>query len=409
MIKFAIRNPAKWKELELSRIISTFKVEYDEKVFDFLNNPSNEPGFLRTLTPEHRSDYEKLPNKFYNDDIIILDSAYLFAENIMVEQTEKLLSENLAGVRKMNIFNTLEKVAAASKKILDEAVIEEVDDFEEWRAEMAKKISGEFKIIESSILTDNLPFLPSEMTILAARPSMGKTAMALSLCLELIEKGLRVKFISAEMPIKRIIDRLASYYTGISTRKITKGELNGRELNEVLAAVESINKDEKIILSYSVHFSKIKRELSMDDYDIAMVDYLQLITPDVVTERRLQIANISRGIKQLAVMKDKPIILLSQVNRKTTDAPGKRPGMENLAESAAIEQDADNIAFLHRPSYYLDEELKEELTDEEMADTEIIIAKQRDGLRTTVKCIFSKGRFYEGIKEEEKNDGTSPF
>jgi replicative DNA helicase len=237
---------------------------------------------------------------------------------------------------------------------------------------------------------------------------MGKTAMALSLCLELIEKGLRVKFISAEMPIKRIIDRLASYYTGISTRKITKGELNGRELNEVLAAVESINKDEKIILSYSVHFSKIKRELSMDDYDIAMVDYLQLITPDVVTERRLQIANISRGIKQLAVMKDKPIILLSQVNRKTTDAPGKRPGMENLAESAAIEQDADNIAFLHRPSYYLDEELKEELTDEEMADTEIIIAKQRDGLRTTVKCIFSKGRFYEGIKEE-KNDGTSPF
>jgi len=391
MIKFLINHPEKWQELELYKYLHSFGLTFDKKVFNQLNHPSTEAGFLRTLTPVEREIYYGLEAKFYNDDTELIDDVYLFAEEIMRGQTKELLLVSSNEIDNLDIFETLEKLSEGSNNILDTAKIEDENPFEDWEVELRKKVAGEITIINSNIIP-NLPMLGGELTILAARPSMGKTAMALSILLEK-SKDFKVHFISSEMTVGRIIDRLVSYATGVSTRRITTGQLLGYEVEAVIEAKNDLQNNSNILISYCESMRKIKRVISTSDAKLVMVDYLQLIKGEQRLERRLQIAEMSRDFKRISTAKNIPVILLAQINRATLQTEGKRPGLENLAESAAIEQDADNVVFIHRPPYYLSEDLKAELNEADLSETELIIAKQRDGLRGVEKCQFIAGRF----------------
>lgn len=392
MLKYLINNPSKWSSLELYKYIQGFGFSFDKQILDYLNAPSTEAGFLLTLSPTEREIYKRLEAQSFNDDNELMDNVFLFAEGIMRKQTSELLAGAISEIDNIDIFETLEGLAEKSNKILESAAIEEDNFFDDWEQELRKKVAGDLLLIESSIIK-NVPFIAGELTILAARPSMGKTAMALSLLLEK-SKDFKTLFISSEMPVKRIIDRLVSYATGIDTRRITTGRLQSYELNLVLEAKNELEKNDNIELAYCENIRKVKRVISNSSSRLVMVDYLQLIKSDIKAERRLQIAEMSRDFKRLSVAKNVPLILLAQINRATLQSENKRPGLENLAESAAIEQDADNVIFIHRPPYYLAEEFKKEMSAEELSETELIIAKQRDGLRGVGNCQFIKGRFY---------------
>lgn len=393
MIKYICQNKAKWNDLELFRYLNDFDLSFDRKILDYLNDSTmTEYAFLRTLTETERSIYENIELESYNDDNELLDAVYLFAEKIMRKKTTNLLTDSLSNIKDRDIFETLESLSESSKTILENSVLEDEDFFKEWQVELEKKMKNEVTILESKIITD-VPFLSSEMTIIAARPSMGKTALALSLLLEQSE-NYKVLFISSEMPVKRIIDRLISYDTRISTRRITMGKLTGFEYDRVVESKERLEQNESIQLAYCESMRKAKRVISNSDADLVIVDYLQLLKPTLKAERRLQIAEMSRDFKRIAVAKDIPVILLAQINRATMNTESKRPNLSNLAESAAIEQDADNVVFIHRPSYYLEEEEKQMLLESDLAISELIIAKQRDGERGVKFCRFEKGRFY---------------
>ena len=394
MIRYLINNPTKWQELELFRFLHTFGSPFDQKVIDFLNSPTNEKEFLKGLTPINRAYYESLDLEFYNDDNELLSECYLLAEKSMLENTSKLINRVNKDLPNKDIFESLEELKTGSEVILQNVVIESKDYFQIWIEELEKKINNEYRIIESEILTADIPLMQSELTIIAARPSMGKTALALSVLLE-VAKDNRCLFISSEMPVPRIIDRLVSYESGIATRKISQGRLNDYELSQVVEAVEKVRDNDNLILEYADNMRQIKRIISNTDCNLIAVDYLQLIQAEnTKLERRLHVAEISRDFKRIAVQKNVPVMLLAQINRESTKAPDKRPSLTSLAESAAIEQDADNVVFIHRPSYYMTEDIKEQLSEEDLNESELIISKQRDGNRGTKKCEFKGGRFY---------------
>ena len=411
MIKYICQNKAKWDELELFRYLNDFDLSFDKKILDYLNDSTmTEYAFLRTLTETERSIYENIELESYNDDNELLDAVYLFAEKIMRKKTTNLLTDSLSNIKDRDIFETLETLSESSKTILENSVLEDEDFFKEWQVELDKKMKNEVTILESQIITD-VPFLSSEMTIIAARPSMGKTALALSLLLEQSE-NYKVLFISSEMPVKRIIDRLVSYDTRISTRRITMGKLTGFEYDRVVESKERLEQNESIELAYCESMRKAKRVISNSDADLVIVDYLQLLKPSIKAERRLQIAEMSRDFKRIAVAKDIPVVLLAQINRATMNTESKRPNLSNLAESAAIEQDADNVVFIHRPSYYLEEEEKQMLLESDLAISELIVAKQRDGERGVKFCRFDKGRFYPAEEEDNSykdDEEDAPF
>lgn len=409
MIKYLIKNPNKWRELELYRFIHAFNYSFDALVFEYLNNPTSEIAFIRSLKPVEREIYDRLEVDTYNDDNELLEAVYLFAENVMREKTSTLLRDKLTEINNVDIFETLEAINTESDNILKSSKIDAVNYFDEWQKELLRKAAGDITIIESQIVKD-VPFLAGELSIVAARPSMGKTALALSLLLEKC-KDFKVLFISSEMPVKRIIDRLVSYDTQIATRRITTGRLTEIEIQQVIESKNRLEENESIILDYCESIRKAKRVISNSDAQLVIVDYLQLLKSDIKAERRLQVAEMSRDFKRIAVNKDVAVILLAQINRETVKSETKRPSLANLAESAAIEQDADNVIFIHRPPYYAPPEVQNSMSAEELAETELVIAKQRDGLRGIKKCMFIKGRFYpeDTYVEDDKEDDKDIF
>ena len=400
MIRYLINHPSKWSELELFRFLHSFGTPFDRQILDYLNSPTNEKAFLKGLNPINRAYYDNLEIVDYNDDNELLSECYLLAEKSMLDNTSLLLRRITKELPNRDVFESLEDLKDSTELILEGVVIESKDYFSIWIDELEKKINNEYRIIESDILTKDLPLMQSELTIIAARPSMGKTAIALSVLLE-VSKDNRCLFISSEMPVPRIIDRLVSYESGIATRKISQGRLHDFEIEKVVEAVEKIRDNSNLVLEYADNMRQIKRIISNTECNLVAIDYLQLIQAEnTKIERRLQVAEISRDFKRIAVQKNIPVMLLAQINRESTKAPDKRPTLTSLAESAAIEQDADNVVFVHRPSYYVPEDLKANMMDEDLQDTELIVSKQRDGNRGVKKCRFVDGRFYPEIKSD---------
>lgn len=242
-----------------------------------------------------------------------------------------------------------------------------------------------------------LGWQPSDMIIIAARPSMGKTAFVLSMARNMaLDYEKAVAIFSLEMSSVQLMMRLIVSESGLSSTDIRSGKLTAeqwRHLEQTTRMLPSapLFIDDTPALSIYELRSKARRLKAQHDIQLLIIDYLQLMTGSAENRgnREQEVASISRGLKAIAKELNIPIIALSQLNRSVESRTGlKRPQLSDLRESGAIEQDADIVAFIHRPEYFGFTQDEDGQPTAGMA--EIIIAKHRNGATDTVKLRFRK-------------------
>lgn len=228
----------------------------------------------------------------------------------------------------------------------------------------------------------------SDLILLASRPAMGKTSLALNLAMNAAKSGSSVAMFSLEMSKEQYIQRLISLESLVEISKFRTGALEDEDwlsLANVMNSISSANMyiDDTASISLFDLISKCRR-LKMDKgLDLVIIDYLQLMSYGARSESRQQeISSISRGLKQLARELNCPVLALSQLSRAVEQRPDHRPLLSDLRESGAIEQDADIVMMLYRDEYYHREE------SEKKGIAEIIIAKHRNGPVGTVELVF---------------------
>ncbi len=231
---------------------------------------------------------------------------------------------------------------------------------------------------------------PGEMVIVAARPSMGKTAFAMNV-VEAIsaDQQIATAVFSLEMSKQQLAQRLLCSRGDIDSHKLRKGMLQAHEYTKLASVVGELSKapifvDDSPGLTILELRAKARRLKMQHDIKCIMIDYMQLMDNPGVESRQQQISEISRGIKSVARELGVPVIALSQLNRASEGRDGHRPRMSDLRESGSIEQDADVVMLLHREDYYRMSE--PDFVPDNIA--EIIIAKQRNGPTGTVKLTF---------------------
>ncbi len=236
----------------------------------------------------------------------------------------------------------------------------------------------------------------TDLSIIAARPSMGKTAFVLSMARNMaVEHNKSVAIFSLEMSSVQLVNRLIAAETELGSDKIKTGRLENYEwehLNRKISALEKapIFIDDTPALSIFELRAKCRRLKMQHDIQVVIVDYLQLMTSGMEGRgsREQEVSTISRSLKAIAKELDIPILALSQLNRSVESREGKRPQLSDLRESGAIEQDADLVMFIHRPEYYGINE--DESGNSLMGVAEIIIAKHRNGATGDVHLSFKK-------------------
>ncbi len=248
-------------------------------------------------------------------------------------------------------------------------------------------------------------FQKSEMIVVAGRPSMGKTALALNMAEYMaVEDNRKVLLFSLEMSRAQLALRFLCARARQNAARLRRGNPSAEEWTHLQMAAGDLEKaqifiDDSAELNILRLRAKARRMASSDGLDCIFVDYLQLMSPmGRADSRQQQIAEMSRGLKALSRELDIPIVVLSQLNRAAEGREGHRPRMSDLRESGAIEQDADVVVLLHREDYYHRDDPDYQPNNK----TEVIIAKQRNGPIGTVPLTFMKEciRFENYASEE---------
>ena len=230
---------------------------------------------------------------------------------------------------------------------------------------------------------------PSDLVLIAARPSMGKTAFVLNIAQYVaFRQSLSAAIFSLEMSKEQLVNRLFSLQSGVDAQKLRTGNLDESDWENLIEGATDIGQSKLIIddtpgISIGELRSKCRRYKLEHGLDIIMIDYLQLMTGSGknAESRQQEISEISRSLKGLARELQIPVIALSQLSRAVESRPDKRPMLSDLRESGAIEQDADVVMFIYRDDYYNHE-------SPDKGVSEIIIAKQRNGPIGTVKLAW---------------------
>ena len=231
---------------------------------------------------------------------------------------------------------------------------------------------------------------PSDLILVAARPSMGKTAFVLNIAQYVaFKKQKSVAIFSLEMSKEQLVNRLFSLESQVDAQALRTGNMKDSDWEKLIEGAGIIGQSQLIIddtpgISVSELRSKCRKYKLEQDLDLIIIDYLQLMTGSVgrsSESRQQEISEISRSLKGLARELNVPVIALSQLSRAVEGRPDKRPMLSDLRESGAIEQDADVVMFIYRDEYYnKDSEYKKQ--------AEIIIAKQRNGPVGTVHLAW---------------------
>ena len=246
-------------------------------------------------------------------------------------------------------------------------------------------------------------FQNSDLIIIAARPSMGKTAFALSIARNVaVEYDMPVAFFSIEMSDTQLVIRLFSAESHVSAQKIRTGFVSEAELGKIASRIDKLDKsplyiDDSPAITISEFRAKCRRLKKEHDIKLVIIDYLQLINPPKAESREREISMISSSLKQIAKELNIPVIALAQLNRTVENRPDKKPLLSDLRESGSIEQDADVVLFIHRAEYYGIKTYPDNQQPTENT-AEIIIGKQRNGPTSTIRLVYQKeyARFENG-------------
>ena len=237
-------------------------------------------------------------------------------------------------------------------------------------------------------------FQRGDLIILAARPAMGKSALALNLAVQAARRNPgAVAVFSLEMPADSIMKRMLSSESRVQSGKLRDGRLSNDEMNRLFEAGNGLAEsliylDDTGSIKVNQIFSKCRKLKSeQESLSMIVIDYLQLITGSRSDSRQQEVSEISRSLKILAKEMDCPVIALSQLSRKVEDRTGHEPQLSDLRESGSIEQDADIVMFLYRENYYdKDKEAQEQI---EVGD--LSLAKHRNGAIGRIQLAFEKG------------------
>jgi replicative DNA helicase len=232
---------------------------------------------------------------------------------------------------------------------------------------------------------------PSELVILAARPSMGKTALALNIAENVaLRKREPVAIFSLEMSKESLLLRMLASEARVDAHKFRTGHMNRDDWGKITGALSNLGEAplwiddsaSSTVLEMGAKARRLKRDRGLS---LMIVDYLQLVVPTHTgrgTNRQEEVSSISRSLKGLAKELKLPIVVLSQLTR-APEREDRKPQLADLRESGAIEQDADVVMFINRPNFY-----KTDLPEEDRAKAELIIAKQRNGPTGTLNFVF---------------------
>lgn len=240
---------------------------------------------------------------------------------------------------------------------------------------------------------------PSDFIILAARPSMGKTALALNIVQNVALRAHKViggeprsvAFFSLEMSKEQLVNRMLCAEAGIDSQRLRVGEMHDEDWTHLWDACDTMSRakiyiDDTAGITAMEMRSRARRLKAEHGLDLIVVDYLQLMQGSGKRnnsgDRQQEVSEISRSLKALARELDVPVLALSQLSRSVESRQVKRPMLSDLRESGSLEQDADIVAFLYREDYYNPET--------ENKHTELIIAKHRNGPVDTVNLFFQK-------------------
>jgi replicative DNA helicase len=251
---------------------------------------------------------------------------------------------------------------------------------------------------------------PSELVILAARPSMGKTALALNIAENIAVRNREpVAIFSLEMSKESLLLRLLASQSRVDAHKFRTGHMSRDDWGKITSSLAELGEApiwiddsaSSTVLEMGAKARRLKRDRGLS---LMIVDYLQLVIPTAnrrVSNRQEEVSAISRALKGLAKELKIPVLVLSQLTR-APEREERKPQLSDLRESGAIEQDADVVMFINRPNFY-----KTDLPDEERAKSELIIAKQRNGPTGTLNFVFlSRHTRFEEAAPDAWNSGT---
>ncbi len=255
-------------------------------------------------------------------------------------------------------------------------------------------------------------FQPQELIILAARPSIGKSAFAMNLAINISQRNKKgqahVAIFSLEMSNEQLVSRMISSIGNIKNTKIKTGNLTSKEWQFFESSIQhlkqlNIHFDDSGSVTVQDIRAKCRKLAQEDKLDFVVIDYLQLIKSENRSgNRQEEVANISRSLKQMARELNIPILALSQLSREVDKRDDKKPVLADLRESGSIEQDADIVMFLSRPDYYKNN------ADEKTGDVEVIIAKNRQGIAGVSRFFKFDTEYSRFIAQDNREEDYKP-
>ena len=319
-----------------------------------------------------------LLRKLIHDNEDIENQCYQGTESteVLLEQTEK------------KIFDLLQNRGGGDYVPIKHVVMNALD-----KIEAASKTKGTVTGIATGFLDldyKTAGLQPSDLILVAARPSMGKTAFVLNIAqYAAFHSDLCTAIFSLEMSKEQLVNRLFSLESRVDAQKLRSGNLDDSDWEKLIEGAGVIGRSKLIIddtpgISISEMRSKCRKYKLEHDLKLIIIDYLQLMSGSSgkgSESRQQEISEISRSLKALARELHVPVIALSQLSRQVEQRPDHRPMLSDLRESGAIEQDADVVMFIYRDDYYNKE-------SENKGIAEIIIAKQRNGPIGTVELVW---------------------
>ena len=306
----------------------------------------------------------------------IANTCYLAKEKVedIMEDTER------------KIFNLVQKRSTGDYVPIKDVVLNALD-----KIEIASKNKGSVTGIPTGFVDLDYKtsgMQPSDLVLVAARPSMGKTAFVLNMAQHMaFRNGVTAAIFSLEMSKEQLVNRLLSLESRVDSQSIRTGNLSDEDWTKLIEGAGIIGKSNLIIddtpgISVAELRSKCRKYKLEHNLGIIIIDYLQLMTGNKKTDSRQQeISDISRSLKEIARELSVPVVALSQLSRAVEQRPDHRPMLSDLRESGAIEQDADVVMFIYRDDYYNKDSEKKGIA-------EIIIAKQRNGPIGTVELVW---------------------
>jgi len=321
--------------------------------------------------------------------------------------------QNFLDTAQQEVFGAAQGSSIETLKKIGEPMMKAVENLE---AVQKRVLAGQSPITGvptgiASLDKNTLGLQPGTLTILAARPSVGKTAFALNIAAAAATKfHKKVAFFSLEMPSDQLALRLLASEAKLDWRKITQGTLGRYEWEKIAHHADRIGTapiwlDDNFVLTPVELRSKCRKIQRESGLDLVMIDYLQLMhapSDRMGQSREQEIATISRSLKALANELKIPIVALSQLNRGVEKRKGEPPMLSDLRESGAIEQDADIVMFLHRQE---EEEKEQAGPPPDTQQVQLIIAKQRQGPIGTIDLVFFRANTFFA-EMERRRDGA---